>query len=89
MAQHYKPYVLTLTEEQTMWIKKSSKEFRLKATEFVRTMIDYLRESDIKELKTRMQRRQLETELENVREKAETYTKQREKLEQQLETLTA
>ena len=87
MAQ-YKTYALTLTPEQIGWLKKTSKDFRAPTTEFVRMAFDYLRESDAKELKTRMQKSRLEAELQEASQKAEAYAKKKEKIESELEALS-
>ena len=85
----YKPYVLTLSEEQLSWIKKSSKEFKIKTTEFMRMVIDHVKDSTNGDLKAVLMKARLEAQLESVREQAIKATKEQEQLEKELEALNA
>lgn len=85
-----KPAVFNLTLEDRAWIKKSTKEFKANGeSEFMRIVIGYLRETDIKDLRDKMQRTRIENELNEARRKSEEYQKKQELLESQLEALSA
>ena len=85
----YKPFVITLTEEQTNWINKSAKEFKLKGTEFMRMIIDHVKDTDIKSLKTNLTKSRLENMLKEAEEQATAFARKKEELEAQLEKLNA
>ena len=85
----YKPYVLTLSEEQLSWIKKSSKEFKIKTTEFMRMVIDHVKDSTNGDLKAVLMKARLEAQLEEIRNQAAKATKVQAELEKELEALNA
>jgi hypothetical protein len=79
-----------LDERHFAWIKESMKVMKIKKQpEFVRTMIDYLMETDITELKLRMEKARISTLLQEAEEKAKYALQTKEQLEKQLEKLGA
>jgi hypothetical protein len=75
---------------QFNWVHKSKKEMKMDTIpEFFRTILSYLMESDISELKNRMEKARIAAMLQEVSKKAEEYAKQKEQLEAKLEKIGA
>lgn len=91
MALKTKTLVVTLQPAQLDWVKKAAKEQKTKVSEFVRAMVDYLKDYEPKDITAKLAKSKLEAEIETIRQKAddaakaaEKFTAQREKLERQL-----
>lgn len=77
-------------EEISGWMAKSMKEMKIKKqAEFVRTLLSYLMNSDISDLKTKMEKTRITTMLQEAEEKASYALKIKTELEKQLEKLNA
>lgn len=84
-----KAAVFNLNDEDKVWIKKSAKAFKMNDSEFMRTLLAFNRETDISELKARMQKTSLESRLVVIRKQEEEARRTREQIEKQLEAVSA
>lgn len=79
---------IPVEETQLIWIKDSMKEMKIKKQpEFIRTVLSYLMESDISDLKNKMEKTRISAMLQEAESKAEEALKEKEHLEKQLEKL--
>lgn len=72
------------------WVNKSMKEMKIKTqAEFVRTVLTYVKDTDIAELKTKMEKTRITAMLQEAQNKAHEALERKEALEAQLLKLEA
>lgn len=79
-----KALIASVEENQLDWIKKSAKNQKLKTSEFVRAMIDYLRDSSPADITSKLAKSRLMAEIEQATRKMEAESRKKESLEKEL-----
>lgn len=79
--------IATVGEERLEWVKRSAKAGgkEINVSEFVRAMIDYLRDSSPKEITSKLAKSRLEAEMRATDERIREATELKAKLERELE----
>jgi hypothetical protein len=89
VKRQYMPFMITLTGPQIEWIKQTAQETEMKATEFVRTVFDYIMRYKGKDIKSNLQKSHIDTLLTTAQKDAEDAQRRVEELAKQKEALGA